>query len=256
MKLLKKTKLADKMLLRAAARGDLEAVKYWLKGTFLSGKADINITKDSENPLSLALENNHMHVADELVRQKADLRPALIWASYLGRTDAIDYLIKSGVDVNCSSIYQHTPLYFATGCGHFDAVRLLIENGADYDVKVGGNDFDAKDLVLIARSEGYSDIANYIENCRKNKMKEKTAMSVQSKSPYTTEELLRLSKTDPARFSKVVDIQQMAEVIEGLNYQDTLELYNKIKLAPIIKDNPKNKLFIQDKIRHKRVNEG
>jgi ankyrin repeat protein len=49
-------------------------------------------------------------------------------------------LIAAGQDVNArSNIYGRTPLHFAAECGQADAVALLLEHGADVDLRSIGN---------------------------------------------------------------------------------------------------------------------
>ena len=67
-----------------------------------------------------------------------DKQTALTLAALNGRADALVRLIPHGVDVSAPSkdLYAHaTPLHHAVSSGSLDAVRVLVEAGADLEAK-------------------------------------------------------------------------------------------------------------------------
>lgn len=59
----------------------------------------------------------------------------LIGASYCGDIDIITDLLKKGVNVNFMDDYGRTALYFACYQGQTQVVKMLLESGADKDIK-------------------------------------------------------------------------------------------------------------------------
>lgn len=57
----------------------------------------------------------------------------LIWAASYGQNSTVDYLLKSGADVNHKSVSGRTALMFAASRGFFHVVKTLIAGGAFVD---------------------------------------------------------------------------------------------------------------------------
>jgi hypothetical protein len=67
-----------------------------------------------------------------------DKQFGLVLAALKGRADALTKVIDLGVDLNvpCASLYSHaTALHHAVYSGSLDAVKVLVEAGADLDTK-------------------------------------------------------------------------------------------------------------------------
>jgi hypothetical protein len=67
-----------------------------------------------------------------------DKQFGLVLAALKGRADALAKVIDLGVDLNvpCASLYSHaTALHHAVYSGSLDAVKVLVEAGADLDTK-------------------------------------------------------------------------------------------------------------------------
>jgi hypothetical protein len=67
-----------------------------------------------------------------------DKQFGLVLAALKGRADALPKVIDLGVDLNvpCASLYSHaTALHHAVYSGSLDAVKVLVEAGADLDTK-------------------------------------------------------------------------------------------------------------------------
>jgi hypothetical protein len=61
-----------------------------------------------------------------------DSLSALIYASCFGHTEAIEFLLSKGANINIQDKNGWTPLVWATNGNHESAVKVLVENGADF----------------------------------------------------------------------------------------------------------------------------
>ena len=94
-----------KALHRAAAAGDIEAVKQ-----HLAAGADVNVMdEDGWIPLHYATAND--------------------------QKETVELLIAEGAEVNVKDKYDGTPLHSATANDHKEIAQLLIANGADVNAK-------------------------------------------------------------------------------------------------------------------------
>ena len=55
---------------------------------------------------------------------------ALHFSSQNGHLSVTEFLLSVGADVNVTTDKQYTPLILASDNGHFDTVKLLLENKA------------------------------------------------------------------------------------------------------------------------------
>lgn len=62
-------------------------------------------------------------------------RPPLTWAAMAGRTEAVRLLLENGADVNIKSRDGSTPLHGAAFFGRTDVVKILLENGANLEAR-------------------------------------------------------------------------------------------------------------------------
>jgi len=84
----------------------------------------------------------------------------LHWAAWEGHTDAAELLLDYGANPNVkhASGQQWTPLHTAAWNGHLDLVKLLLANGADPNIKV----MDGKTPLHLAVEEGRLELAELL----------------------------------------------------------------------------------------------
>jgi ankyrin repeat protein len=84
---------------------------------------------------------------------------ALNWAAWQGRTDVITLLLDRGADIEIKGMHDKTALIWAAEGGKAEAVALLVERGADVKAK------DRYGLTAAeqAKSRGYDHIVDAID---------------------------------------------------------------------------------------------
>ena len=132
---------ADAPVADAAAKGDREAVK-----TLLKSAADVNAAQgDGMTALHWAAMNGDVELAQMLIFAGANVRATtrlgtytpLYLASQQGHGKVIQALLKAGGDVKAGTPNGTMPLMVAAASGEVEAVRVLIEGGADVNAKDG-----------------------------------------------------------------------------------------------------------------------
>jgi ankyrin repeat protein len=133
--------LADSPVADAAARGDRETVKSLLKSA-----ADVNAAQgDGMTALHWAAMNGDAELAQMLIVAGANVKATtrlgsytpLYLASQQGHGTIIQALIKAGGDVKAGTPNGTTPLMVAAASGEIEAVRVLVDNGADVNARDG-----------------------------------------------------------------------------------------------------------------------
>jgi len=133
------------------------------------------IERGAKLTLSTALLLERWDDAERLARSApaAEKQDALVLAALNGRADALVVLLRNGTDVNTRSanIHAHaTPLHHAVCSGSIEAVKLLVDAGADLGVAddaegatpLGWAEY-YRDCGDPARGRMYEQIAEYLE---------------------------------------------------------------------------------------------
>ncbi len=81
-------------------------------------------------------------------------------AAALNRVGILEYLILRGVDINTQDKNGNTPLMHAVMNWQYDAMRLLIENGADLNIK----DNFGMNVLEKAKFRGLTSISTFLES--------------------------------------------------------------------------------------------
>ncbi len=73
---------------------------------------------------------------EEISEKQWKLNKQLIVATNLGQVGEVDSLLDAGADVNFRDKEDCTPLHLASRRNHLKVVKLLIDNGANVNLKV------------------------------------------------------------------------------------------------------------------------
>ena len=112
-----------------------------------SDDPDLELGAPPEDELTIALEEGDPEKVAQLIAAGADIRhrdqdgyDAMLHAVHgrdVGRDDQLlrllTLLLDAGADPNCVSAYQESPLRVLSRIGRFDAVKLLLDAGANED---------------------------------------------------------------------------------------------------------------------------
>lgn len=103
-------------------------------------KTNVEIrTRDDESPLMMAALKGHLDLARTLIERGADVNKtgwtALHYAATGGHLAIIELLLEHHAYIDAESPNGTTPLMMAAQYGSIDAVRLLLEAGADPKLK-------------------------------------------------------------------------------------------------------------------------
>jgi hypothetical protein len=141
-------------LYEAAAQGDLEAVM-----AFVESGADVNQPNEKGfTALSLAVDNNHVSIAEYLLQREGTDPNKLDVYGYTLLHQAISapmvkLLLENGADFTMKSTTGNTPLHYAAMRGYEDIARLLLLSGADPSHKNPSRKLNALDLAKKYKHE-------------------------------------------------------------------------------------------------------
>jgi ankyrin repeat protein len=157
----------DQELILASHRNDLEAVR-----TLLSQGADEN-AKDSSGEIALivAASKNYLEVVQLMLNNHVDFdvmnykigNTAMMEATIKGHFKIVKLLLESGADANVRDSFNRTAVIQAASYGHFDIVKLLLENYT-YDDRVSEFYYDLGESLIEASSNGHFEIVKLLLN--------------------------------------------------------------------------------------------
>ena len=87
----------------------------------------------------------------------------LMRASAIGHLAAVKGLLNDGADVNVRGPRDSTALMFAVGAGHLEIVRELVHHGAD----IHAREEEGWTAVRLAKEDVYGDIVDYLQRASK-----------------------------------------------------------------------------------------
>lgn len=154
----------DITLFEAAAAGKFDVVAHLV---FTYPDAIDFFADDGFTPLGLACYFGQHEIARYLVLKGADVNlPSNngfnvfpIHSAAAGNyTDIAKLLIENGANVNVRQQAGSTPLHSAAQNGNLDLLILLLENGADVNVRMEGGKLPAD----LAREKGFKEIAEIL----------------------------------------------------------------------------------------------
>jgi ankyrin repeat protein len=106
---------------------------------------DVNFTIDmghvTKSPLSVAIANGYLELAELLIVNGADINnqyiypPILLKLAKYNNVKMVKMLLDNNADVDVSDIEGGTALHYACYNGHEEIVNLLLMNGADINCK-------------------------------------------------------------------------------------------------------------------------
>jgi ankyrin repeat protein len=154
----------DLNLFEASAAGKFDVVAHLV---FNHPDALNDYADDGFTPLGLACYFGHFEVARYLVLKGADVNlPSnngfnvypLQSATAGNYTDIARMLVENGAQVNVKQQAGSTPLHSAAQNGNLALLILLLENGAQTDVRMEGGKLPAD----LAREKGFDEIAEIL----------------------------------------------------------------------------------------------
>ena len=128
---------------------------------------------DLATPLVIAVRDGKLDFVKVLLRYEANIEAratikidgeaikdctALWVAAAKGHFDVVRLLIEQSAEVDSRTSNNSTPLRAAAVDGHLDIVRCLVENGADVNAR---NNFNSTPLMITCHS-GHLDVASYL----------------------------------------------------------------------------------------------
>jgi ankyrin repeat protein len=151
-------------LFEAAAAGKFDAVAY-----FVYTHPDVidDYAEDGFTPLGLACYFGQFEVARYLVLKRADVNlPSNngfnvypIHSAAAGNyTDIVRMLVENGAQVNVKQQAGATPLHSAAQNGNLEMLILLLEKGAEVNTRMEGGKLPAD----LAREKGFDEIAEIL----------------------------------------------------------------------------------------------
>lgn len=176
-------------------------------------------------------------IKQEIKTQK-DKQVALCWASYYGKIDKVEYLLKNGADINDyddgTDLWNISPAIVGASVNNkIDMVKYLVKNGADVN-KLSRTGHTA---ISLAASWGYLDIVQYlVENGANLYIGHNTIKILKSnKNEYLIPVLLKIQE-DKKLKKDVIALEDKKIIIEKQQLINTEKQKDKVNLLIKNKD--------------------
>ena len=101
-----------------------------------------------------------LHFAGAKVDARSNLGNPLFLAAGEGKLDAVRYLLDEGANVNASEKQGHTALAEAAYYGHIDVVKELLLHGAD--INAVSDDGTALDIAVSRKNTAAADLLKHL----------------------------------------------------------------------------------------------
>lgn len=120
--------------------------------------------------LHVAAAHGQLEIIEYLVNVGLDINApggtfstnALERAATKGHLDIAEYLINHNVEIDTSEP-DRNPLFAAIYGGHFEIVKLLVENKVDISIKYSGDNMKDMDAYAFSIERGQTEIAEYLK---------------------------------------------------------------------------------------------
>ncbi len=150
----------------AALNGDLEGVSSMLKLGMDANETDV----EGRTALMFAAYNGHTEIARILIDRGAKIdaldhshRTALLFAATGPFPETVKLLLDNKSNPNVVDNGEHfSPLMHAAAEGNLDIVKILLEYGADPDLK----DVDGDTAESFARQKGHTALVDYLKSMK------------------------------------------------------------------------------------------
>ncbi len=150
----------------AALNGDLEGVSSMLKLGMDANETDV----EGRTALMFAAYNGHTEIARILIDRGAKIdaldhshRTALLFAATGPFPETVKFLLDNKSNPNVVDNGEHfSPLMHAAAEGNLDIVKILLEYGADPDLK----DVDGDTAESFARQKGHTALVDYLKSLK------------------------------------------------------------------------------------------
>ena len=148
-------------LFYASIEGSLESVQI-----LVNAGVDVNLLhKNGDSALSNATCKGNLEMVKFLIENGADIEKCGCISStnacILGKFEIMEYLIEQGIKINIidTSNEGKTPLHHAVQYGFLNIIKLLLDNGAEINLKdyYGNTAFDlAKNIEIKEYIQNYN----------------------------------------------------------------------------------------------------
>jgi len=162
----------EKALCDAASQGDADKVRSLLLQGVSANHSSTDSWRKGKTPLYFSVESPDTEVLEILLavegielntQECLGSRTPLSYAVELGNIEAMRLLIDTGADLEVRSSMQRTPLALAVDNENAQAVQLLVDAGADVNVLLGGvSERDEYTLLAFAVKKGNLEIIQLI----------------------------------------------------------------------------------------------